>query len=241
VIPVQVKTEGVTPQGQRATRQVPVSMWFHRSGFSEETPPPFMNMDASGKPETLAVRNLEPGSYWMEASVNSPWYVQSVQCGDIDLLRDTLTLGTDLPCAAIDVVLRDDGASLSVSQASEGEATQGTVLLVPEKAPLQTRVIPLANHATTASLDPSTTIVSNEAPVASGFSGATSALPANSSTELNDLPPGQYSVLLLDRVDDLEYKNPEVMSAYMSKAVHVTLEPNQKASVSVELIHVEHQ
>ena len=52
------------------------------------------------------------------------------------------------------------------------------------------------------------------------------------------LPPGDYLVFAFENIDDLEYANPEAFAPYASKAAHVTLTPNQKAQVSLELIHV---
>jgi hypothetical protein len=48
--------------------------------------------------------------------------------------------------------------------------------------------------------------------------------------------PGDYQVFAFDSVDALEYTNPEVLREYSSKAVHVTLQPNQKSSVTIDLI-----
>lgn len=50
------------------------------------------------------------------------------------------------------------------------------------------------------------------------------------------LPPGEYLVFAFDRIDDLEYANPDAFAPYASQAVHVTLTPNQKAQVSLDLI-----
>ena len=52
------------------------------------------------------------------------------------------------------------------------------------------------------------------------------------------LPPGEYLVFAFDRIDDLEYANPDAFAPYASQAMHVTLTPNQKAQVSLDLIHV---
>ncbi len=220
-IPVRVKTEetranreggNVAPEAIRLTRRAgggapavsmpPVSIWLRHQGFFEggvSTVRP----DESGRPESLAVRDLEPGNYWVEMSKNPPWYVQSAQCGNIDLLRESLTVGSGVPCDAIDIVLRDDGATLTVSGNWEGDPQQGMVVLLPERAPGQATALPLAR---------------------------------GSDTEFTDLAPGEYSVLLMDRAGDLEYKNPDAMSGYLSKAARITLSPRQKASVQPELV-----
>ena len=130
----------------------------------------------------------------MDFGKNPPWYVESAECGDVDLLREPLTINSGMPCPAIDVTLRDDGAELTVSAQWEGAPEQAFLLLIPEKAPQQTVM---------------------------------SALPRSGDMEVGDLAPGSYSVILLDRLDGLEYKNPEVMGEYLSKATHVSLGAGQ--------------
>jgi hypothetical protein len=181
----------------------PVSIWLRPSGFSEAGMEPVVSLDNSGKPETLAVRNLVPGNYWVEIGKNPPWYVQSATCGNMDLLRERLAVTAGPPCAAIEVVLRDDGATLSASGTWEGEPAQATMVLLPERAPQQATTLPIGKGG---------------------------------EAQFEDLAPGNYSVVLMDGVDGLEYKNPEAMSGYMSKAAHVTLSPNQKANLSVEMV-----
>ena len=53
------------------------------------------------------------------------------------------------------------------------------------------------------------------------------------------LAPGDYRVLAFDRVNDLEYRDPEVMNAYLSRGTHVSLQANGQSSTNVELIRVE--
>jgi hypothetical protein len=57
--------------------------------------------------------------------------------------------------------------------------------------------------------------------------------------EFPQLAPGTYTVLAVDNLQRLEYRNPEVMQKYLSKAREVTLEPNQSVGVELELIHVQ--
>ncbi len=53
------------------------------------------------------------------------------------------------------------------------------------------------------------------------------------------LAPGDYRVMAFDRVNDLEYRDPEVMNAYLSRGTHVSLQANGQSSTNVELIRVE--
>ena len=55
---------------------------------------------------------------------------------------------------------------------------------------------------------------------------------------ISGLRPGEYMVYAFDHVDDLEYSNPDALEPYASQATHITLTPNQKAQVSLDLIHV---
>jgi hypothetical protein len=45
--------------------------------------------------------------------------------------------------------------------------------------------------------------------------------------------PGEYSVLALTNADDLEYRNPDVLRPYLSRAVHATLYANRVNKVEV--------
>jgi hypothetical protein len=213
-IPVRVKRETTRTQEKsgsgpqtiqfkfgREAHMPPIAMWFRHTGFSLGEVPS-VRPDASGKPETLAVRDLRPGTYWVDVGRNPPWYVESVECGDVDLLREPLTVNSGAPCSAIDVTLRDDGASLTVSAQWDEGPEQAFLLLMPEKAPQQALM---------------------------------SIIPRNAETEIPDLPPGAYSAVLVDHLDGLEYKNPEAMSGYLSKAGHMTLVAGQKGTVTVEL------
>jgi hypothetical protein len=57
------------------------------------------------------------------------------------------------------------------------------------------------------------------------------------SFSLGGLAPGDYLVFAFDRIDGLEYSNPDVMDAYASQAAHVTLTAGQQAQVQVDVIH----
>jgi hypothetical protein len=59
------------------------------------------------------------------------------------------------------------------------------------------------------------------------------------SFRFDHLAPGDYRLLAFDRVNNLEYRDPDVLNAYLSRAAHVTLQANGQASASVEIIKVE--
>jgi Carboxypeptidase regulatory-like domain len=53
--------------------------------------------------------------------------------------------------------------------------------------------------------------------------------------EKRDLPPGEYRVFAFDRIDGLEYLNPEAMRSFSSAAQLVRLAPNGEATANLEL------
>jgi hypothetical protein len=56
-------------------------------------------------------------------------------------------------------------------------------------------------------------------------------------TTLQGLAPGEYSVFAFDRIDQIEYRNPEVLEQYATRAAHVTIMPGNSVEASVEVIH----
>jgi hypothetical protein len=67
--------------------------------------------------------------------------VKSAQSGAADLLRDGLTVSEDATPQAIEVVYRDDGATLTGVITTKGRPAAGAVLLVAEGIPLYNRVV----------------------------------------------------------------------------------------------------
>jgi hypothetical protein len=62
---------------------------------------------------------------------------------------------------------------------------------------------------------------------------------ADGTFEFGLLPPGDYKILAVDRADELEYRNPEVMQKYLSKVQEITLSPDQTARMDLELVMVQ--
>jgi len=62
---------------------------------------------------------------------------------------------------------------------------------------------------------------------------------ASDGAQIQGLAPGAYTVLAFDSVEQLEYANPEVMRAYMSRAAHASVSPGGKTAVSVDVIRME--
>ncbi len=159
--------------------------------------------------KVMVLQNLDPGTYSVNLMPQSPWYVQAASYGQTNALYDDITVapGQSYP---LEISLRDDAASLTISVRSVDSAGQpgqarANVIILPQP------VSKLAPHV---------------------LRGVT-----NASTEMG-LAPGDYLVFAFDRIDRLEYTNADALAAYASQAAHVTLSANQQGQVSLDLIQV---
>ena len=154
---------------------------------------------------SAVLQNVEPGKYSVDLIPWSTWYVQAAQYGQTNLLYDDLSIASAGQTYPMEIVLRDDGATLTGSVKSpDGTGAQATVVAVPEPA---SRVSAKVAYSS----------------LQNGFT-------------FNGLAPGEYLIYAFDYADRLEYSNPDVLQAYASQAAHVTLAPNQKTQVVLDLI-----
>jgi len=90
-----------------------------------------------GQPEarTFAVRNVEPGRYAVQLTPNGHWYIESARCGQTNLFTEGLSVQAGGLGGPIEIVLRDDFATVSGDVSLDGQPAQGMVLLIPEADP----------------------------------------------------------------------------------------------------------
>jgi uncharacterized protein (DUF2141 family) len=159
---------------------------------------------------TPAIRNLPPGVYSVEVYPNGPYYVQSARSGSVDLLVQNLTVEPGGSNQPIQVVLRDDFASLEGSLTFGAESESATIMIIP------------ANSLTNSTQQRQNVMVANRA----------------RTFQMPQLAPGEYKVLAVENPDEFEYGNPDIMRKYLSKAREVSLVPNQKVKVELEVVHI---
>jgi len=157
----------------------------------------------TGDTPIMEIENVEPGQYIADISAGPQWYVESAQCGSVDLLREELPVVAGMQPPPISLVLRNDPAQISGEVSSGGQPAAAVVLIVPQ-----------------------------------GGTWGTKKIVANSQGRYwaTGLAPGEYDVLALDDVEDLEYTNPEVIRQYLAKAQHIVLQPNQQEQVNLERV-----
>jgi hypothetical protein len=92
----------------------------------------YSSMEGPDRPlQTL--RGVEPGVYAVQITPVGPWYVKSATYGQTDLLREELVVSQGGDVRAIEVVVRDDGGSVSGSVMSDNAPVDAMVLVVPER------------------------------------------------------------------------------------------------------------
>lgn len=157
------------------------------------------------------LENALPGKYWVQAYANQG-YVASITSGGTNLAQDPLVIGPGGAAAPIDIILRNDMATLSVRVKSaldphpDAQTTLGYLYLVPQF---------------------DTTSVVQES------------VPLQQTMNIGNLQPGTYRVFALDHPTDLEYHNPKALEAHAGKGQTVTLESNGTASIDLDVTSAE--
>ena len=135
-IPVIVRTEATRPLPAAARRNQAAGM-----------PLPNIHLRATGgvlgasdywtRPEgpnnrALALPDVPSGKYSLEVNTSGPWYVQSALCAGVDLLREDLVVTAGVQTPPVELVLRDDGATLSGKVAASQSRKPTIIVLLPE-------------------------------------------------------------------------------------------------------------
>src|SRR5947209_14473051 len=208
-IPVMVRSEltGGNPLISEMDRPgsglhtMPVSLLVRRAGLEQS---PYV-AGIEPRPDGPPVINVPPGRYTVEIySPGAGTYIQSARYGETDVLREELVVQPAAAPHPIEVVLRDDGGTLTFKVAAIEQNAVVSVLMLPEAAPNQARVFPVSSTA---------------------------------EVSVSGLAPGDYKILAFDSLEQVEFKNPEVLSQYSSRAAHVTVNARGKTRASLDVIH----
>lgn len=177
--------------------------------------------EPGGDESSWVLENVLPGKYWVQTYANQG-YVASISAGVTDLARDPLTIGPGGASAPIEIVLRNDMATLSVrvkNVSSSPLDTGASSDIFTTTAPIQT---PLGYLYLIPQFDTSSIVQQ--------------AMPLQQTGSVANLQPGTYRVLALDRPLDLEYRDSKALEAYTGKGQSITLEPNGTTNVDLEVV-----
>jgi hypothetical protein len=134
-IPINLRSERTREaQGMVRGRNFP-NVQIRLSPVDQESPPAFSGPEDPKDPGSpLMLRNAVPGKYRVEVIPTfGDTYVASARYGMTDLLNGELTLTSGANQGAIDVVVRDDAARLTVKVQSEEPLPGISVLVVPDR------------------------------------------------------------------------------------------------------------
>ena len=89
---------------------------------------------ASPRPDgSLLIPGVEPGVYSLSVVANPQWWVLSARCGGRDLLREDIIIIPGAQVPPIEIVMRDDAASLTGTVSLSEPRSMAMVLLVPQQ------------------------------------------------------------------------------------------------------------
>jgi hypothetical protein len=94
----------------------------------------------TGSGDSFVMEHVQPGGYAVHLDPTGPYYVQSARSGATDLLREEFTVAPGASMQPIQVVLRDDFASLSGKVSYDARVESAVVLVIPQDNPTGTRV-----------------------------------------------------------------------------------------------------
>jgi hypothetical protein len=225
-IPVNIKDErsanGRQPVGfvrmGTFSREVKADVSLQPADDFDTTGAVFLRSPRKPNDNDLVLDGVRPGRYWLQVDPVRG-YVASAVAGSLDLLRQPIVVGPGGASSPIDIVLRDDGATID-----------GTVEGLPAALP--------SGAASAGPVQPSVAAYAYCIPLPDSTGRFTASWVSPQGTfQFQQLPPGAYRVLAFDRQQsELEYQNAEAMSIYEGKVPVVRLVPGQTEQLRVPLI-----
>ena len=134
-IPIKTKVDWAAQPQNVNFQPVTVQFWPDESAPGVRQMRGSMAMLGPGGPREMAIRDVEPGRYWVDLRPNGPLYVASATYGDVDLLREDIVIGAEIGSQPIEVELRDDGGNINATVTGTDAQPRGVVFYVCEEVP----------------------------------------------------------------------------------------------------------
>jgi carboxypeptidase family protein len=90
-------------------------------------------------PDKAILHGVEPGRYILEVPLMQKFYVESMQSGMTDLLREDLVVAPGAAVPPVEVRIRDDAATLDGKVKLDPDVRAGAVIAIPEETPKRAR------------------------------------------------------------------------------------------------------
>jgi hypothetical protein len=137
-IPVVVRLETTRshPEQEASSKikgYVPVRFGLH-SGDSRDW---YTQPESTDDPNKFLLKNVPTGKYVLELIAVYGGYIQSAKYGNTDLLREEFVVARGTPDTAIEIVMRDDSATLNVGLHADNPLQRTTILVAADFAPFQ--------------------------------------------------------------------------------------------------------
>jgi Carboxypeptidase regulatory-like domain len=214
-IPVEVEYQTVDTSAPGAQQPLPIFPNISLEGtdldgsarrYNAQPSPPARSPD-----ESVMIQDVDPGQYRLQARPQPPWYLASASCGSLDLTREPLGIAGSAAGCIIRAVMRNDSAALKWSIRSSQPSRAGQVFVY---------ALPLENLVQSMS-------GANAQPQRVDFAAEGS---------FEGLAPGHYLVIALDHAEPLPYREADVAPRYLSLGQEVTLTPNGKSEVQLDVV-----
>lgn len=169
---------------------------------------------------------LDPGEFQVRVIPPPGWMVHSVKQGGLDLRDRKISIGLDGSPEPVRIVLAQGGGTLEVALDSDSKDKALKVVLlrrslssedwVQEGEPRILGAIQLSRM------------------MLYTLQGIELKQDATGATTLSNLPPGDYTVLGLPLVGEIEYLNPEVLQAYQDYQKSVSVREGETTRVTIK-------
>jgi hypothetical protein len=196
-------------EGERSAGQITVMLSRTGEWIMDGVMSAYANGSSPGPMEPVYTM---PGSYWVHTSIGRKGLCEaSFTAGGANLAREPVTLGLSGSMAPMELVLRDDCASLTLSlppslaAPASGEEPFYTIYVVPE--------FDFTGDVQPSTLHPST----------------------GGSVTLDNLTPGSYRIHTFIGSARLEYRNPTALATLSNPGQQVTLSPGSANNLVLEI------
>jgi Carboxypeptidase regulatory-like domain len=96
-------------------------------------------MSTTGSKDQFTMEHVQAGTYEMHFAPLGSFYVQSASSGSTNLLREKLTVAPGAEVEPIEIVLRDDFATIEGKIPHDSKVKPAVVVVISEESPQQTR------------------------------------------------------------------------------------------------------
>lgn len=217
---IQVKVDAPPP----AAQQQPSTQTNFRNARLSDGPERAMNITlvpfsshqpsrwstVSGTPERpqLIIADVPPGKYFVRAICNSFWYVKSVTVGGVDVTREPLVITGASGTETMQITLGSDFGELRAKVTDGMSNAQGYYYLLP-----------------------------TDFAGAGAFAVRQGRIPTSGEIHYSQMAPGDYLFLAFDRMQSLDFRNPDVFQQLALQGKTVRVPAGGSVSIEVERIH----